>query len=265
MKTWMFALLEALIAALGLAAWFLADNIVIASVAAIAAAALGIAQPLLAARRSLRLGRFQDRQYRKALAGIDGTLSDLDAELIAPPLPHRATVAALLQQRLGDEADALLGEYDDLTRAIETQQPDAVRMSAWLSSHLGSEALGEHLQGLATYAVDDLESAHQHFSAATQAQPGWISPWLGWAASAYQLRLWDEIGERHPHLHKVDMQPFDVGDESTFLQLSKTERDELVAQFQAAATALMNYNALVEIGRSKEQMNATRDEWKKVA
>jgi hypothetical protein len=265
MKTWMFALLEALIAALGLAAFFLAENVVLASAAAVMAAALGIAQPLLAARKGVRLERFQDRQYRKALAGFDGQLGELDAELIPPPLPHRPTVASLLQQRLGDESAELLREYDELAQAIEMELPDAVRMSAWLGSHLGSEALGEHLQGLAAYAVDDLEAAHRHFTAATQAQPGWIAPWLGWAASAYQLRLWDEISEGHPHLHGVDFQPFDAGDESTFLKLSKPERNELVAQFQAAAAALMNYNALVELGRSKQQAAAARDEWKRVA
>lgn len=265
MKTWMFASLEALIAATGLAAYFLADNVILASAAAVTAAGLGVAQPLLAARRSLRIERFQDRAYQKTLAGFDGQLSELDAELIPPPLPHRPTVAALLQQRLGDESADLLREYDELAEAIETQHPEAVRLSAWLSSHLGSEALGEHLQGLAAYGVDDLEAAHQHFTAATWAQPGWIAPWLGWAASAYQLRRWDEISERHPHRQGVDFQPFDAGDEATFLKLSEAERNDLVGRFQASGRALMNYNALVEIGRSKQQMAAARDEWKRVA
>lgn len=265
MKTWMFALLEALIAALGLAAYFLADNIVLASSAVVMAAALGIAQPLLAAHKSRKFTAFQDRQHEKSVAAIDDQINGLAADLIAPPLPHRATVAALLRKRLGDEADGLLQEYDDLARAIETQQPDAVRMSGWLSSHLGSEALGEHLQGLAAFAADDLETAHRHFFAATESQPQWIAPWLGWAASAFQLRLWNEISERHPHLHGFDIQPYDVGDETTFVELSEVEREELVAEFQAAAAALMNYNALVEIERSKEKMAESREEWKKVA
>jgi hypothetical protein len=265
MKTWTFALLEALIAALGLAAYFLADDMVLASSSAILAAALGIAQPLLAARRSQRFGAFQERQHQKSVDAIDRQLDELSADLIPPPLPHRATVAALLRTRLGDEADALLHEYDELIHAIQTQQPDAVRRAGWLSSHLGSEALEEHLQGLAAFAVDDLETAHRHFSAATRVQPAWIAPWLGWAASAYQLQLWDEITDRHPQMHGCDLQPYDVGDESTFLQLSAGDREELVPRFQDAAQALINYHALVEIGRSKQQMKETRDAWKKVA
>ena len=61
MKIWLFALSQSVIALLGLAAFFLADNVLLATLAAVMAALLGISQPFIAAHKSLKLEIYQQR------------------------------------------------------------------------------------------------------------------------------------------------------------------------------------------------------------
>lgn len=265
MKTWLFALLQSIIAALGLAAYFLADNLVLVTLAVFLAAVLGISQPLVAAYRARQREAYQDFQYQKSLEQVDGQLQELLDALIDPPLPHRATVAVALEARFGEQSATLLEEYDKAVQAIADGSSLLESLVTVFADKVSPWSVGSYLQGLAALADGKLEIAHQHFLTTTEIQPSWISPWLGWATATYQQNHWEELRQNHPHLCGVELLPYDAGDEQTFLKLSEDERSDLADQFQRAASSLGNYYAIAQYCRSKEQIGAARDEFKKVA
>lgn len=271
MKTWLFALLEATIAVLGLAAYFLAENVALATAAAAAAALLGIAQPFITAYKSRKLELYRDRQFQKSIEGVDGQIAEMLSETIDPPPPHRPTIAALLRRRYPQETARLLDEYDRLANALTAAGSDAEILSnetaASSSGHVLqiSWPVADYLRGLAALSADDVQTAHRCFSAAKDAQTNWASPWLGWACTAYRLARFDEIREQHPHLAGVELLPYDAGDEQTFLELSEEEREQLADLFQRTAASLGNYYAIAEFCRSKEQIAVSQQELKQVA
>ena len=265
MKTWLFALLQSIIASLGLAAYFLADNLILVTLAVLLAGVLGITQPIVAAHQSRRREAYQELQYQNSVQEVDGHLQELLNALIDPPLPHRATVAVGLRARFGEDAPSLLNEYDKVANALAVGDAQLESLVTAFADRVSPWSVGSYLQGLAALAQGQRKLAHQRFVATTENQPSWISPWLGWATAAYQQGSWEEIRQNHPHLGGVELLPYDAGDESTFLELSEDERSALTAQFQQAATSLGNYYAIAEYCRSKDQLAASRDELKKVA
>lgn len=265
MKTWMFALLESIIAALALAAYFLAESVPLATVAAVLAAGLGVAQPLIAARKAAKLRSYTDQQYGKSLSAVDEQVRSLIDEIVEPPLPHHATVSAMLRRQYGDHARELLSNYDRLVQAVTSNASDAEALADEFARQVSNYALASYMQGLAALVAENVEQAHRHFSAATDQQPSWIAPWLGWATTAHQQSLWEEIREKHPHLHGVEIMPYDVGDEHTFIALAEDQREHLSQEFQRAATSLGNCYTIAELCRSKQQIAASRNEYKKVA
>ena len=265
MKIWIFALLQSIIAAMGLAAYFLADNMLLASTAAMLAAALGVAQPLLSAHKAGKFQQYQDEQYDKSLEVVDKQLDDLLDGAIDPPLPQRAVIAAVLTRRFSDQSARLLQQYDHLAEAIESDGDDATALAATLASHVADWSAGPYLEGLAALSAGNIASAHERFTAATQLQSDWVAPWLGWATTAHQQGDWDEIRQYHPHINGVQMLPYCCGDEQTFLDLSEPDREALTESFQQAATSLGNYYAIAEYCHSKRQMAETREEYKRVA
>ncbi len=265
MKIWLFALLQSIIAGLGLAAFFLADNVMLATAAAVMAAILGIAQPIMSAHKERKMKQYQDKQWDRSVQAVDEQLQDLLKDVIEPPLPHRATVLAALKNYFGNQSIELIAEYDQAITAIEEENPDAAPLAAQFSDAVDPWSVGPYLQGLAALQSDNLEDAHQYFCAARESQSAWILPWLGWATVAYHQGNWDEIRQKHPHINGVELLPYDAGDEASFLELSEQEREELSSSFQQAATSLGNYYAIAEYCHSKVQMAASREEYNKVA
>lgn len=265
MKTWVFALLESIIATFGLAAFFWADNLILATAAAVLAAALAIGKPLLSARKQRQLEAYRDRQYEESLESVDGQLKELLDEVIDPPLPHRATIVVLLEHRFAEQADMLVDQYDCIVQAISEGNPESERLAATFTSKTAQWSVGMYLQGLAALAAGKTEDAYAHFSAATQEQATWVAPWLGWATAAYRRGLWNEICEHHPHRCGVELLPYGAGDENSFLELSEGERQQLAQQFQQTASSLGQYYTIAEFCRSKERIAASRAELKKVA
>lgn len=265
MKTWLFALLQSLIACLGFLSYFWAENVMLTTMAAVLAAGLGVAQPLISARKSRKLEAYQDRQYQKSFDAVDEQLKGLLAETSDPPLPHRATVRAVVRRCAGERANELMDEYDRLTGAVAAGRPAAEALASLFREKMGSRSIGPYLEGLAAMAHGDLKAAHAHFSAAKDAQTNWVAPWLGWAATLYSQGRIEELRENHPHIRGVELLPYDSGDELTFLQLSEDERQELTELFQRTASSLGNYYAIAELFRSRQQLAASRDEFKKAA
>jgi len=265
MKTWLFALVQSAIAALGLVAYFWADNVAVASAAAVLAALVAIAQPLISAHKQQKLGAYQDRQFAKSLRGVDKQVKELLKDVIEPPLPHRATVAAGLHSAFSHEAAELLAQYDAAIEAISNCDAEAPAIAEEFADAVDPWSAGPYLQGLAALSSRNTEAAYEFFSAAKNAQSAWISPWIGWATTAYRLGRIDEIREGHPHINGVELLPYGAGDEQTFISLGEDDREELTAKFQQAATALANYYAIAEYMHSKEQIATSRDEFKRVA
>jgi hypothetical protein len=265
MKTWLFALLESAIALIGLVAYFWADNIILATSAAMVAASLAVAKPLLSANKERKLEAYRDRQYEKSLETVDEQLNDLLKETIDPAVPHRATVVAVIHRRFPVEAALLIDQYDRTVHAISAGSAESETLAAQFADKVAPWSAGTYLQGLAALATGEVVDAHAHFLAATREQANWISPWLGWATAAYRQGLWNEIRENHPHLCGVELLPYGAGDENSFLKLTEAEREQLTSQFQQAATSLGNYYAIAEYCRSKEQIAVSQAEIKQVA
>jgi len=265
MKTWVFAMLQSLIALLGLSAYFFADNIVLATSAAVMVAVLGVIHPLMAARKTRKLEAYRDHQYQKSFDTLDEQIENMLNESIAPPLPHRATVAVILRSRYGQQATELLEQYERVVEAITTGDSKSETLAAQFADDVAGWSVGVYLRGLASLGAGKLGEAHAHFSAAKNLQSSWIAPWLGWAAAAYQQGHFEEIRENHPSVNGVDLLPYDAGDEQSFLELSEDQRDELSERFPDAACSLGNYYAIAQFEQSKEQAAAAQDELKKVA
>lgn len=265
MKIWLFALLQSAIAALGLAAYFLADNIVIATAAAVMAAAVAIAQPLISARKQQKIGAYHDRQFAKSLRGVSKQVKSLLNDCIEPPLPHRESVAIGLRSAFQQDANKLLAQYDAAVEAISSGDADAADLATEFADAVDPWSVGPYLQGLAQLNAGDSEAAYDYFSAAKEAQSSWVAPWLGWATTAFRLGRVAEISEQHPHMNGVNLLPYDAGDERTFLKLSEEVREGLGEQFQQAATALGNYYAIAELSKSKDQITDSHEEFKRVA
>jgi hypothetical protein len=265
MKTWMFALLESMIALLGLAAYFWADNIPVATTAAVLVAVLGISQSLISAYKKRQLDDYQDRQFLKSLGVVDDQLQELLDGLIDPPKPHNPSVRATLRSCFGKAATQLIRDYEQTIKAIADNDPDADEIAEQFAADVDPWAVGSYLQGLSALAANKIEAAHAHFTTATEAQSSWVTPWLAWATTAYRQKLWGEIRERHPHINGMELLPYDCGDEISFLKLSEVQRQELAEEFQLASTSLGNYYAIAELLRSKDQIADSREEFKKAA
>lgn len=50
----------------------------------------------------------------------------------------------------------------------------------------------------------------------------------------------------------MELLPYGAGDETTFLELSEEEHEELIDQFQLAASSFGNYYAIAEYCNSKQ-------------
>ena len=265
MKTWLFALLQSVIACLGLAAYFYADSIYLAGTAAVLAAALGIAQPLITAHKSRKLEAYRDKQWASSIDTVDEQLASLLEDVIEPPVPHRATVTAALRNRFGDRTAELAGALDELVDELQNDSGSPGPLASSLATELGDWALGPYMLGLAALRCDDVEAAHEHFRAARDLQSTWILPWVGWATTAFRRELWNELRDEHPHICGVELLPYGSGNEETFLELGEADREELTRSFQQAATCLGNYYAIAEMNRSRQQIADSHEEYKKVA
>ncbi len=265
MKTWLFAVLESVIALLGLAAYLFADNVVLTASAVAAAACLGVFQSLSSARQKTRLDAFQEQQFQKSVGAVDEQLQTLQEELIPPPWPHHPTVSAVLRSRFGEQACSLLEEYDRLVEAVAVGRTKAETLTNEFADKVADWSVGPYLQGLVCLMNEKVGPAREHFLAAQEAQSTWIAPWLGWATAAARQGRWDEIREQHPHLNGVEMLPYDAGDEQSFIALDEQERETVTDSFQQAARSLGNYYTIAELSRSKGQMFDSRAEFKKAA
>ena len=265
MKIWIFALLEAGLAALGLAAYFLADNWYLTTAAVVVAALVGIAQPFLSAHKARKLTAYQDQQWDKSLDSVDDQLQGLLAEVIEPPLPHSATAKIHLQQQFAERADELIAAYDQLAQAINTNAEEATELAEQFSTAADFSPIAPYLQGLVALQSGDAESAFALFCAAKDRQSTWILPWLGWATAAWRCGKIEELRKNHPHICGVELLPYGCGDETSFIKLNEVEREELTSAFQEAARSLGNYYTIGEYCHSKQQIETSREEYKKVA
>ena len=265
MKTWLFAILEAGIAVAGLAAYFWGDNVALAGAAAVLAAMLGIAHQLMGAFAGSRRRGYQEGMIDSSVASVDEQIDQLQAEVTDVPPPHRETVSAVLQMNFGDQSKTLGEQYDRVIRAIEAKSFAAEELAAALADKMRDHPLAIHLLGMAALSQDNYADAHTHFEQVTQDRPSWISPWLGWATSAWHLQRMEEITERHPHVNSIQHTPYDVGDEQTFIDLAEDVRDALVEQFQATAQALGKFYTMAEFSKSKVKIEESRERLRRAA
>lgn len=265
MKIWLFALIQSLIAVLGLAAYFVADNIYLASAAAVLAGAVGIAQPILAAYRGSRIQKYQDKLYDQSVVAVDEQIEQMQADLIPLQLPHEETVKLLLKQTCFDRADRIMNDYSEILGAIEHAKSDASELVSRFQVATGPTALGAYLAGFVAYHHNKLDESFESFELATRLQPGWITPWLGWAIVLHHQQQWDTISDKHPHVNGVELLPYDVGDQETFLELGEESREKMVEHFQEMCVALGSYYSISEMMKSRQKMIVSRDEWRKVA
>jgi tetratricopeptide (TPR) repeat protein len=264
-KIWLFALLQSLIAAAGLAAWFYADNIVLAGIAVGAAAVLGVVQPLLSARKQQKQEAWREDQHVKTLKVIDSHVDDALEDVIPPPFPHRPTVAAFLELAgLGDSMEQLQ-RYDDLIEEIRNADEGCPHQAAAFCAELTGNVLGVALEGLAALAVGNLEEARRFFEEATQLNSSWAMPWLGWATVCYQQGDYETLAAQHPHINGVELLCYDCGDEEVFMELAESERESLTELYQQTATALGNYYAAAEMAKSRQSYEETHEELRKAA
>lgn len=265
MKLWLFALLQSIIAALGLAAFFWADNVVLASGAAIMAALLGIAQPLIAACKGRRLEDYQDRQFLNSMDAVDRQIADLLQDAIAPPVPHRASLVLAAQERFGERCVEVVQLYDQTCEAIAAGTTEAAELARRFEHQVTPWSAGHYLKGLEALQRADPGAALRHFCDAKDEQPSWILPWLGWAMAAYRLADWERLRTEHPHICGVELMPYGVGNESTFVTLTEEERAALTDQFQDVARSLGNYYTVAELSAAKQRSTVSREEYKRVA
>ena len=265
MKTWLFAVVEASIAMAGLVAYFWAENTMLAGVAAVAAALIGIAHPIMAARAAQRMQVYQEEMFDESSQAVDEQIEQLQQETVAVPFPHRQTAEAVLNAEFTSDAASLVAQFARVVKAIEEKSFAAEELAAAFSDKVSGHPLAVHLCGLAALSQENAEDAHAHFTYVTSQRPGWISPWLGWASAAWQLGELEEITQRHPHLNGVEHTPYDVGNEQTFIDLSEEERDALVEEFQATARALGNYYTMAEFAKSKSQIERSRQRLRRAA
>jgi tetratricopeptide (TPR) repeat protein len=257
-KIWMFALLQSLIAVAGLAAYFYGNNVWLAGLAAGSAAVLGIAQPLMGARKQQKLDEWRDDQHEKTLAVIGGHEEEALDGVIPPPLPHRPTVSAFLDLAGLGNSNEQLQRYDDLVADIRDADEDCPYQAAAFSAELTGNVLGVALEGLAALAVGDLDKARGFFEEATQLNSSWALPWLGWATVCYQQGDYETLAAQHPHINGVELLCYDCGDEEVFMQLAESERESLAALYQQTATALGNYYAAAEMAKSRQAYEELR-------
>lgn len=264
-RIWLFALIQSLIAAAGLAAWFYAESVLLAGIAAASAAVLGVAQPFLCAWKQKKLEDWRDRQHVKTLSAIGGHVDEALAGVIPPPMPHRPTVAVFFELAGLDDPSELLLQYDDLVDTIRDVDRDCTSRAAAFSAELTGNVLGVALEGLAALAVGELERSRKFFEEATQLNSSWAMPWLGWATVCYQLGDYETLAAEHPHTNGVELLCYDCGDEDVFLRLSESERGTLEELYHQTATALGNYYAAAEIAKSRQSYQQTREELRHVA
>jgi len=264
-KIWLFALLQSLIAAAGLAAWFYADNVALAGVAVGAAAVLGIAQPLLGARKQQKLETWRDDQHVKTLNVISDHVDDALEGVIPPPFPQRPTVAPFLQLAGLGNSNEQLQRYDDLVEDIRESNEECQYQAAAFCAELTGNVLGVVMEGLAALAVGKQDEARGFFEEATQLNSSWAMPWLGWATVCYQQGDFETLAAQHPHINGVELLCYDCGDEEVFMQLAESERESLTELYQQTATALGNYYAAAEMAKSRQSYEQTHEELRKVA
>lgn len=265
MKIWLFGLLQSLIAVTGLAAYFYADNLLLTGIAVGSATVLGVAQPLLGARKQKKLEGSPHEQCVKTLSVIGGDVDDQLEGVIPPPLPHRATVAAFLElASLGDPCEQLQ-RYDDLIEDIREADENCAFQAAAFSAELTGNVLGVAMEGLAALALGKLDKARRFFEEATQLNSRWAMPWLGWATVCYQQGDYETLAMQHPHINGVELLSYDCGDEEVFLQLSESDRETLLGLYQQTATALGNYYAAAEIAKSRQSCRQTHEELRHAA
>ena len=264
-KIWLFALLQSLIAVVGLGAWFYADNALIAGGAAIAAAGLGVFQPLYGAWKHRQREEWADGQRKKTLDIVDSHIDSALEEVIAPPMPHRPTVAAFLRLAGLGDPDEQLQRYDDVVKLIDQADGDCADEAAAFCVELMGNVLGVTLEGLAALALGRHEDALKYFREATLLHSGWALPWLGWATVCYEQGKFEELAAKHPHINGVELLCYDCGDEDVFMELSPAEREGLSALFQQTATALGNYYAAAEMAKSRQQQIESHEEYRRVA
>lgn len=264
-KVWMVILLQSMIAVAGLVAYFIGNNFWLAGLAAGSAAALGIAQPLMGARKQKKLDECRDDQYEKSLTVIGGYEEETLEGVIPPPLPHRPTVSAFLELAGLGNSNEQLQRYDDLIADICDANEDCPYQAAAFSAELTGNVLGVALEGLAALAVGDLDKARSFFEEATQLNSSWAMPWLGWVSVCYQQGDFETIAAEHPHINGVELLCYDCGDEEVYMQLAESERESLTELYQQTSTALGNYYAAAEMAKSRQSYEQTHEELRKAA
>lgn len=265
MKTWLFALVQSIIAAMGIVAYFWADNVSLATTAVLLAAIVGIAQPLLAAHKDHKLTSYHQRQWDRSIDTVDDQLKTLLADVIEPPLPHRASVSLVLNKHVGERAGKLMNNYDAVVTAIGQRSDQSPRQAERFAQQITTSAIGDYLRGLAVLGAGHPDLACKHFESARDAQSQWILPWLGWATALYQQGRYDQLRTQHPHITGVELLPYGAGDENTFLELTNSERDELTELFQQVAVSLGSYYTIAEFCVAKKDIAASHEEYRKVA
>jgi len=257
-KTWIFVLTQSVIAATGISAWMSIGDVRIAGVAAAAVTALGIVRLFLARRKSAQRGVWADGQQMKTLPIVDRHVEcsvrqptdEPVAEMIAPPMPHRPTVAAFLELAgLGDPDDQL-ERYDELVAMIERADDDCADEAASFCEELTGNVLGVTLEGLAALALGRQDDALKYFREATLLHSGWALPWLGWATVCHANGNFVELATRHPLTTGVELRPYDCGDEDVFVELKEADRPGLASLFEQTVAALKRYHNTAENQRS---------------
>ena len=242
MKSWLFALIELAIAALAVGAFLLGQTEVL-----IAGSVVLFIVHFTVTRRKRRKGNAEKANLStEPCVPSAERLQRLREEPVELPLPHRAIVAAMLTQRHEATAEQLLAQYDRLTKAIKEKSFAAEELAAAWADKVSPWVVATYLQGLAARESGDLFAAKRMFWKATRQKPTWVSPWLGWATSAYQLRDFNEIEEHHPRITRMEQLPMDCGDEESLRTLKPADQQDVAELFRSSSLLLSDLLDLAE-------------------
>ena len=173
-------------------------------------------------------------------------LRQLLEESIQLPMPHRNLVSGLLKDRHGDSADLLMAQYDRLAKAINEKSFAAEELAAAWGDKVEPWVVATYLQGVAARDAGDLFAAKRFFWKATRQKKFWASPWLGWVATAFELRNVEEILQHHPLAAGLELQPLDCGDEDSLRTAGATDQAAVAKLFQSTSHTLLDFYELAK-------------------
>jgi hypothetical protein len=254
---WIIGIIEALIGALGAAAYFLADSPAIAGACALAMAALGIYVGVARATKQAKVHAFTSKNYDKADKQMRDQMDAAEKQVCPLPLPVRAIVVATAERDMGDKAASFLSDYDRAVEAIEQDSAGASTAVSGLASR-SPNCHSIYLVGYAAIAAGDPKTAERAFRDAIKHAQAWADPWYGLMLSLHKQDRTQDAKDEYAPIKQVQLMPHAPADDMVYTKLTDEERDRLTAQFQAVMQAQGAIYQIAHLIDAVVQMNETR-------